>query len=315
VNENDTRGGTNSTPARRGELVPMERARCDAYPVRALRDAARAALAAAAEALFARWCRDWGAVGSVQPDRAAQCVTSCDVPQSASIRDAVWYRLVTDDAVSIWWSWQFDSTKRTVSAGSANSLDAVQAVLFGGHCATGGLGADAAATAWADWCRRLALQCGATYSTIPPIAEPEGAQALPERFSQRWTGAVMLRLAVGGQILWLAFDAAAAESWLRSDGFEAKAPISKNDAPLTSLGVALRDATVNVRIELQPIEVELGDLMTLVQGDVIRTHHAIDSPLHISVSADDGGTPVPLCHAHLGMRDGARAVVLVKPTA
>ncbi|WP_162878155.1 FliM/FliN family flagellar motor switch protein [Trinickia diaoshuihuensis] len=299
-----------------GELLPAERARRDARPVRALRDAAQVALAAAADALLARWCRDWGLAEQAPSDEPTVCRHSWEASALAPIGDAVWHRVTVDEAAgSIWWSWQAQESRQAIAAVPADSLDAVQAVLFGGRGAAGGLANDAAAAAWADWCDRLARQCGATCSTNAGGAGPDEAQALPELFSQRWTGAVLLRRAIRDRILWLALDVAAAEGWLHTEGFDAAAGVSGTASPLTPFAAALRDVPVNVHVELRPVDVALGDLMGLALGDVICTRHAIDAPLQICLTAIDGGASASLCHAHLGMRDGARAVVLVKHTA
>lgn len=230
------------------------------------------------------------------------------------MQDAVWRRLVVEEStVSIWWRWQAGNSRQAVPEDTTGSFGVVQALLFGGCGAAGGLAADTATAAWTDWCLRVARQCGATHVAQREVSASDGAQALPGLFSRRWTGAVLLRLTVGGQILWLALNATAAEGWLRTDGLETAAPVTSGAAPLTTLSVALRDARVNVHIELRPVEIALGDLMTLAQGDVIHTQHAIDVPLQIMVSTVDRASTVPLCHAYLGMRDGARAVVLAKP--
>ncbi|WP_419688238.1 FliM/FliN family flagellar motor switch protein [Burkholderia theae] len=315
MNDTDTQtpGRKSGTAPHRGELVPAERARRDAHPVRALRDAARMSLATTADALLACWCRDWGVAADTQPV-SALCVPAWDAPSDSAMRDAVWRRLVVEEStVSIWWSWQAGNSRQAVPVDSTGPFGVVQELLFGGCGAAGGLAADTATAAWTDWCQRVARQCGATHVTQREVSASDGAQALPGFFSRRWTGAVLLRLTVGGQILWLALNATAAESWLRTGGFETAAPVTSGAAPLTTLSVALRDARVNVHIELRPVEIALGDLMTLAPGDVIHTQHAIDVPLQILVSTVDGASTVPLCHAYLGMRDGARAVVLAKP--
>jgi flagellar motor switch/type III secretory pathway protein FliN len=150
------------------------------------------------------------------------------------------------------------------------------------------------------------------YSAQRESAAPDERQALPDLFTHRWTGAVLLRLAIGKQVLWLALDAAAVDGWLKAGDHEQALPATGGTAPLTPLPVALRDAAVDVRVELRTVEVALGDLMTLALGDVIQTQHAIDSPMQILVSTTGGASAALRCHAYLGMRDGARAVVLAK---
>ncbi|WP_152603415.1 MULTISPECIES: FliM/FliN family flagellar motor switch protein [Burkholderia] len=315
MNETDTQtpGRRSGAAPRRGELVPVERARRDAHPVRALRDAARVSLAMTADTLLARWCRDWGVSEDARPV-SVQCVPAWDAPSESAMRNAVWRRLaVEESAMSIWWRWQAGNARQAVPADATGPLGIVQTLLFGGRGAVGGLAADTAAAAWSDWCLRIARQCGATHVAHRDVFSCDEGQTLPELFSRHWTGAVLLRWTVGEQILWLALDATAAEGWLRTDGFEMAAPVACRAAPLAALPVALRDATVNVNIELRPVEVALGDLMALAQGDVIHTQHAVDAPLQILVSTVDGASTAPLCHAYLGMRDGARAVVLAKP--
>lgn len=318
MNDTDTQapGRRSNDASRRGELVPAERARRDAHPVRALGDAGRAHLAAAAEAMLARWCRDWGVAADTPPVLEALCIPAWEAPPDAAMRNPVWRRCAVDaSAVSIWWRWQDGHSPQSAALDATGPFDSVQTLLFGGRGAAGSLAADTASAAWSDWCSRIARQCGAAHPTQGEHAGSDDVQALPGLFLRRWTGAVLLRCAVGGRILWLAFDAAATEGWLRTDGLEPASPVSGRAVPLVPLAVALRDAAVNVNVELRSVDVALGDLMTLAEGDVIHTQHAIHTPLQILVGTVDGASTVPLCHAYLGMRDGARAVVLAKPAA
>lgn len=297
----------------RAELVPVERARRDGHPVRALRDIARAALASSAGALIAGWRRDWGVTQEADPAPLISCVHAWEVPSGLSVQERVWRRLATEEqAGAIWLGLQSGDSRRSASTGSVALLDAVQTLLFGGCGAANGLSKSAAGAAWTDWCHRLARQCGMTGSVQQEVAIADERQALPDLFTHRWTGAVLLRLAIGEQVLWLALDADAVDGWLKASGFEQALPASGGTAPLTPLPVALRDAAVDVRVELRTVDVALGDLMTLALGDVIQTQHAIDSPMQILVGTTGGASATPLCHAYLGMRDGARAVVLAK---
>ena len=91
-------------------------------------------------------------------------------------------------------------------------------------------------------------------------------------------------------------------------GEEAPGPATRptvRDAALLPLGQALGEQRLAVRVELQPVDLSLGQLQDLRLGDVVALDHALDQPLRV-VTADG----VPVCGAWLGQREGRIAVEL-----
>jgi flagellar motor switch/type III secretory pathway protein FliN len=77
-------------------------------------------------------------------------------------------------------------------------------------------------------------------------------------------------------------------------------------AAIQKLDPAVSDMPITLQAQLGSFEIELGALHGLVAGDVIRLGAKIERPL--AVVGPDGAI---LCHGHLGVHDGVRALDLV----
>jgi flagellar motor switch protein FliM len=72
------------------------------------------------------------------------------------------------------------------------------------------------------------------------------------------------------------------------------------------LATALGPQKLQVQAQLTPVTVTLGDLSSLVVGDILILPHMLDTPLQVT-DPQQG----PLCDAWLGQRDGRVALELV----
>ena len=171
---------------------------------------------------------------------------------------------------------------------------------------------DVAQAAWDDWCVRL----GAAFGV------PDGAPDFFADFDDPWSGVVVVRMAWCGETLLLAFDGAGMSRWIEREGMRAaRQPPSMPGEKLAPLREALASSTVPIAIELSPIDVDLGALSTLRVGDVLRTTHALESPLTVRrvtgpITSDrtriEADKALPLCEAFLGKQGHRLAIELVR---
>lgn len=129
----------------------------------------------------------------------------------------------------------------------------------------------------------------------------------------RWSGAVHLSLAWGGTMLQLLFPASRVAHVLSLSGAKgARAALADKAAPTPVLG-AVAGLGARLELRLDAFEIDLGSLVGLAVGDVLRVGHALDKPVRVcAVQAPLDGDP--LCLGWLGQRDGALAVELARGT-
>jgi flagellar motor switch/type III secretory pathway protein FliN len=120
----------------------------------------------------------------------------------------------------------------------------------------------------------------------------------------RWSGAVVIRLAASGACLYLLLNREAALDLMP------RKPLpeidSKERSALQPVVSALADRKLSLKIELSECEFDFGTLASLREGDVIPLAHALTEPLH--VVSDEGSR---FCAAHLGAQGAFKAVELL----
>lgn len=154
-----------------------------------------------------------------------------------------------------------------------------------------------AAHARADLLQSLAARSGLA------LASDRHDDAPPDDLLRRWSGAVVAELALAGCTVTLLMNAACAA---RLAG-EAHRPAKATSAAptLTPLREALAGNGVRVRAELQAMDIQIGTLLGMARGDVIRLTHRLDEPLILSTAAQHD-----FCAGHLVQVEGRLAVEL-----
>ena len=203
----------------------------------------------------------------------------------------------TQGEVVAWWSHQ-----------AAVPL-ALERLLFGAPPAAGssgshgpGLSAALAGDALAALRRTLAQWLGAEEAAV-------GASQVPPDHDWRpWSGAVLAELAFGPaqERLLLRLHVGAA-AWPRQPS---QAPAAKPMSPaLASLPDALARQPLKLQARLADVQVTLGELMGLGEGDVLVTGHRLADPLSVSLPQRDAPT---LYGGRLVQREGRMAVALTR---
>ena len=105
--------------------------------------------------------------------------------------------------------------------------------------------------------------------------------------------------------LWLRVDGDSAARLLRDQARPAARALPPVETPVLA---AIAARSVTLRVELAPVEVDLGTLQSLRVGDVLTLPHRLEQPLDLH--APDAPATVA-CTAYLGSRDGRRAVELI----
>lgn len=175
-----------------------------------------------------------------------------------------------------------------------------------GATAADGSGMAAALTraAWADWLQRLGVFLG----DLPLQAGADVDQAGAAPVARPWSGALHIRASwCGGEwTLALPWDAVAAVL-----GEEAPASRGRDSTPQAGdqskvrLDLALADRRVALRVMLEGVQLNLGQIQGLRVGDVIPLAHRLDAAAQV-VSAD--GQRV--CDGWLGQSEGRLAIEL-----
>lgn len=150
---------------------------------------------------------------------------------------------------------------------------------------------------WAEQLAAVRALLGET-AAAPPACAVEGDAW------RRWSGAVLVSLPWLGHRWRLLVDATAVRALLgRRAAVRAAAADPPRDAPMPVLR-ALHDTPVALQARLAPFELDLGSLVGLAVGDVLRLAHRIDEPVRV-VAANAPVDALPLCIGWLGRRDDA----------
>ena len=129
---------------------------------------------------------------------------------------------------------------------------------------------------------------------------------------QRWGGAVVVETPWFGTTWRLLLDATAVRGLLRALNLRRPAPVAVPRGATSPVLRALSVIPVHLYVRLAPVDIDLGGLMSLGLGDVLKLDHAVDAPAFV-VSPDAAIDAVPLCHGWLGGRDDHVAVELARP--
>ena len=174
------------------------------------------------------------------------------------------------------------------------------------------LAAELCAQAWVSLQQRLQQLAGKTI----------GQGSLES--SNEWSGILHLGIDWAGRHWRLQLDAAAVASVLAAQvrGGAQTTPAGvdsfpndnlkrgESDAALIPMAQAMREQSVQVRVELERVTLSLGQLQDLVLGDVIPLPHSLSCPANVYLNVKGAELAAPICTAWLGQSQGRMGVEL-----
>jgi len=294
-------------------LLPIE---ASAGPqVRSLRTwnaAGLSRMGAKVQTALQKWCLDFGLRGDASADSSRPVV--CELLSEASRQpDWVewnWNALSTPhESGLLWWA-----IRRGESyPGSTDRVEEAKAALFDALFGErpdpfqrDRMADEVMQAAWMDWWQRLALLFGADQDVTSIPSELPADQLRP------WSGALVVALPWCGQTMMLVLSHTRISTCL---GRQAPAPSRAPSAPpLVPVLRAASMLTLPLHVDLEPAAIDLGSLASLSRGDILRTSHALESPLIVRSAARPGEADpegAPLCRGYLGKRGNLLAVELV----
>ncbi|MGI4848744.1 MAG: FliM/FliN family flagellar motor C-terminal domain-containing protein [Janthinobacterium lividum] len=161
--------------------------------------------------------------------------------------------------------------------------------------------------AWQDWWTMLARRC--SVADLEPSSLPAPAHA-----GVAWSGALDLCMPWCGGWLYLRLPRSAIGNLLADDLAGAAQPASslssgakrgRQPALKTSVLQALARQSLDLKVELEPVRLTVGQLLHLKAGDVVSTAHLLDAPARVAVLCGQ-----PLCLGWPGQMGGRRAIEL-----
>lgn len=290
-------------------LLSAEESRQAARPLRGWSEDDQAVLAGALQALLDQWHGAWGLAPT---EGGAVALRSCPI-EDDSWDTLSWSPLDEPGAVSgVLWSLPGGTGTGLVAVPLRRhrpALDALHEALFheppAAAAGPGRLADRLLRAVWDDWNKRLAGLLAAESGTAPTGSE---AAALIRR---PWSGALVAVLPWCGRDMALLLTVEFVSAFLgRLRGrVSAAQPPRKAPAPLVPLFQVVKDEGVALRVELAEMEVDLGTLAGLRQGDVLRTSHRLDAPLLLTGQGQ--AERVTRCIGYLGRQDDWRAIELL----
>ena len=296
-----------SVPCGPGELLPMAESRAQARVLAQWNDAERAHVARAFGEALARTARRWRTGERV--DACIAALTGPDVrawpaeDTPAALRDATWTPLLADAPARVAWACARDPHEALLAA----MFDASRRppTLTGEP-----LIADQLATQ--SWQEQLAALRAVLAEAAPgddaPAAVDDGARW------RGWSGAVVVDLPWFEARLQLLVDGASVASLVKAAGTRRSTPPRRSDAPTKPVLAALAHAGVRLEARCGGAAIDLGSLVSLRVGDVLRLDHRLDEPVHV-VAAGALPEAVPLCRGWLGRADAHLCVELARSPA
>lgn len=265
------------------------------------------------------WSSAWGVREAERGGSVVQAFGGFDPEREALLPDAEAWSPLPEGGPGLWVASGTGAGGRRLRAGGAGVLDVLATALFGeaaaaeirvsralspgraGDGRSSGVAADVVDRAWADWGRRLRT------AGAPPVMRAEDAGSVDAAL-RAWSGALLVRVPwCGGDLLVLA----AYERVARWAGGASRPVPPPGRASVVPLGRALAGGRARLRVSLLAFDLDLGALSALRVGDVLRTTHALDAPVALSVEVTGGAEGAPVCAGFLGRLGDRRAVELL----
>lgn len=235
---------------------------------------------AALEAALAQWCGQWGVAPSVAQ---TTCTRACEV-KAVQLAPA-WRQLRRRDDAALYLGWSADlpaELERLLFAPDRQASESSALALAG------------AQQALAELAQALAGAPG-----MGACAPQEGSAAA--ELQGTGSGALAVQIRFGSAVCVCVLDDGAVRSVLALAGHRAPAPLP----PLVPvhLPAALGQVALRVPVVIGAAAVELGSLVTLAVGDIVRLDSLVEQPL--SISGPDGRR---WFHGHLGTVEASLAI-------
>lgn len=273
-------------------------------------------LGSAIEKALRVWEQDWGLAPAA--DGTVRFELACEGAAAARLN---WQPAAMGGACGLWWSAGV-APERSRSDPTAALLEAMFGASSPLNVSFAGAGKSelalgAAKAAWSSLWQRVGQALQFDSMGREPVADSDEATSL-KRASQcfkPWSGAMVLHLPWKGQgegpgrsqELRLLIGGAEVEAFLSQQRLLSPASSARSHAPLTSVWNAVSHLRCTVRAELAPIELPLGAIKALREGDVIGLPHPLNLPL--SAITEHGEQ---LCEVFLGQSGGHRAIELLR---
>ena len=315
--------GAESRGATTGALLSSEQSATAARPLRCWSPAARTRLLRTVGAAWREWCEAWGVDadgqggGEGESGNGARCEPAPDAGAHDPIADFATWQPADE---GLWWALIPCPPAGAVRLPrTAGALSLVCRALFGEASASdptvvsrgvraessSTMAAELARAAWEDWWSRLARTSAG--AQLAPTSDASGQRS---GVMGPWSGALVVTVPFCAHSLRLLLSG---ERVARMSGATSNLPERRTRpaGALTPVTRALAHRTARVHAELQRFELELGALATLRVGDVLRTTHAVDTAMTVSVAVDAHAGEV-VCSGFLGKSGRWRAVELLR---
>lgn len=171
-----------------------------------------------------------------------------------------------------------------------------------------------ARSAWRDLLERLtrALKTDDAAGAAGNAATTLGEALAP------WSGALVARVACGALEVAALFSPGAIARLLGRP-VPARGSQPAPTGGLVPVFEVLESRRVRTRVQLVPVELSLGALVELREGDILCTKHPLDAPLNVHVLEGPRGTGAPVAQGFVGRVDAKLALELtgvsVRPDA
>jgi hypothetical protein len=291
----------------------------EARPLRHWKARVTDALCAAVGAKLADWSVDWRVRVQEQPRLDKVPAAEVSIAEDWSEKDFMsprWQVWQGEGGEAVWWSVarRFSAPAPDAPAAPHQGVrEAMYGALGRSTLAGGTIAQQMACEAWRDWCQRLAACFGISLSAQ---GDSPGEFDLPAEIIRPWSGALALRISCAGMPMLLVPNSQSVQRWSDTQGLTPALPTSDgNRRALVPIAEAVAPCTARLSIELAPVDISLGILASLRNGDVLRTTHRLDTPLRVVGHGDhlrhEGGL---VCGAFLGQQGDARVVELLGVT-
>lgn len=299
-------------------LLSSEASARDAHALRYWNHADREKLGAAVHRIFRQWLGDFGMRGvDASHGSPLSCEAASDVVHRPEWVGCRWngVAIPSEPNARFWWALQTGDRNQVNAQGGPEGAAGMEAALFGmssgtrGPSEAGSLAEEVAQSALRDWIGRLCAHLGVAEGWTVEASTPPAAMLRP------WSGALMLIVRVGVQTMGLLLSP---ECVSRYFGVWTTATVSSgSNNPLVPLLHASASLALPLRVEMEPFEIDLGTLVTLRPGDILRTSHTLEMPLvvHVGPAAKRPEASLDaqhLCGGFLGNQGDHCAVELLR---
>ena len=290
--------------------------RHEVRPLRHWKTGEAEALRAAVVEQLAAWSADWRVLMEQEPGlddapgAAVSLVDDWSLEEFAALR---WQGWQGEEGGTVWWS---EARAAGLPGARVSPQQAVLDAMYGSTgratMAGGAISQQMAREAWHGWCQRLATCFGIE---LPTQGDAPGELGLPAGVIRPWSGALALRVSCAGMLMLLVPDGQSVQRWADTQGRASPLILNGSRPALVPVAEAVAPCTARLSVELAPIDIGLGILASLRNGDVLRTTHRLDTPLRVLGHADrTKHAGALLCEAFLGQQGDVRVVELLGTT-